>query len=306
MNTTHGRRFNLKLSIPAEASNFTQNQKNEQDELNLPSFIVARERRTSSFTKVLEPSFYEPFYFLYIASPDVGAPTEDVSERIHTMVTQVNKLKPLPKFIAICGGLMGANSKTGITNGNHSLGEALDRLDTSVKVICVPSAGDFDQNRGRKSIDEYRSIYGEDWYGFWVCGVSFIVVNSVYFQSPLNSSLEALRIEQDDWLDSELVKQQIFNAQWTIVLQDMPVCRDLETQEVARHVEKCRESGVSHFFCRQSDDQPSGELKPEDIVVVESKINQNDDTDWRICLAKVSAEKIDYRCMALEDLPAGL
>ena len=256
----------MKLNIPLEAMNTSDHRKNESDERSA-KIQVAKERKILTLTRILEPTFYEPFSFIYISGLENGLVSDGEDEDcqkmdlVQRLVKNINKIQPLPKFVVLCGGLTNNGKRKSC---RVPLENALKTLDQSVKVLCIPGDSDFGHDLDTNMVDSYRNELGDDWYSFWSCGVAFLALNSIYFKQHGSKELESLSREQEDWIESEMIQCQFSKAKWTIVFQDRPwFTENPEEENNEKNIEKeirigmlskFKEAGVSHVFCRGSAD----------------------------------------------------
>lgn len=265
-------------------------------------------------TRILEPSYNEPFYFLYITAKDVSTSNGKGRSEFTKFLLHVNKMKPMPKFIALCGGA--AHEQSSIEDDflarKRYLEEELSCLDQRIKVLYVASSDDFKGHLNGDCIDKYRFCFGDDWYEFWVCGIGFLVINTVYFKKQIDDGLAAMRDEQIDWIESQLLQQQIFQAKRTIVLQDRIPCRkncddderDAEDSEVDMLEElllKYKIAGVSHLLCREKTLFEKDESERCGFEVLPNETNVSE--SWFVRLVKISSDEVYHESYTLKELP---
>lgn len=307
MNHSERRRVKMRLYIPPEASNIITDKERSYKFSNSATLVLARERRISMFTRILEPSLSEPFYFLFVTMRDSGIANEQDKGKFKSLLTHVNKMKPAPKFIVLCGGIVdNQNSrKDGEKKEKTELEGFLDCLNSSIKVLRVASKEDFKKGANKQDVDEYRDSFGDDWYGFWVCGVAFLVINSFYIQEDISDSLEAVRDEQEDWIESELLQQQIFQAKWSVVLQDTAPAEskldDDNDLHASKLLEKFHMAGVSHIFCRKRSNAYEETESHFGTEIVSSDVTKDEVLSIR--LIKMTSDEIRHRLYTLQDLP---
>ena len=307
MNHSAGRRVNMRLYIPPEASNIITNKEKSFKFSNSATLVLARERRISMFTRILEPSLSEPFYFLFVTLQDSGIANEQDKGKFRSLLMHVNNMKPAPKFIVLCGGIMDSQNlqQDDEKKGKTELEGLLDCLNSNIKVLRVAAKEDFKKGANKEDVDAYRDTYGDDWYGFWVCGVAFLVINSFYIQEDINDSLQAARDEQEDWIESELLQQQIFQAKWSLILQDAaPSSSNLEEvndSQASNLLDKFHMAGVNHIFCRKRSN--SREEKESNFATEIISSDEKKDEALLIRLIKVTSDEIQHRLFTLHDIP---
>ena len=306
------RRVNLRLSIPPEASNSICNKEHQCEKISNARVMKARERRISMLTRILEPSCNEPFYFLYITAKDGALSNEKSGSEFKKFLLHVNTMKPVPKFIVLCGGFINDQlcEEDDVLARKFCLEEELLNLDQRIKVLYVASSGDFKGCLNDNSVDNYRLCFGDDWYEFWVCGVAFLVINTVYYRRQIDGGVIAIRNEQNDWIDSQLLQQQIFQAKRTIILQDRgPTTRsygnkeeeDAEEEMLGELLVKYKIAGVSHLLCRENQFVESGEADNCGIEVLPNAINDSD--EWFVRLVKINTDGVYHESFTLQGLP---
>ncbi len=312
MSTKEGRNFRMKLYIPPEASNIIHDGDKEQfDKISLKRISIAKEKRIPALTRVLEPSFYESFYFLHIAAPveSKSCGASDKRNCLKSVIARINKMTPAPKFIVFCGGFMdvGDNrSDRNLSKKKDLIEETLEGLNSKIRVVCVPTVDDFKNKANIQDVEDYRSVYGDDWYGFWVCGVSFMTINSLYYQQGIESSLEVLKTEQEDWMDSELLQQQVFCAQWTIIFQDSLAHVEEDNLGKGQNIgllNKYTQAGATHVFCRQFDETLTSHRNFDNMEIVGHCSNKHPNKDWGVILVRVTRDKVEHTSFPLNELP---
>ena len=297
----------MRLHIPPEASNIITDKERSFKFSNAATLVLARERRISMFTRILEPSLSEPFYFLFVTLQDSGITNEQDKGKFKSLLMHVNKMKPAPKFIVLCGGIVDNQNlqQNDEKKEKTELEGLLDCLNTNIKVLRVAAKEDFKKGANKEDVDEYRDNYGDDWYGFWVCGVAFLVINSFYIQEDINDSLQAVCDEQEDWIESELLQQQIFQAKWSVILQDVaPSSSKLEENSdshASKLLEKFHMAEVNHIFCRKRSNSHE-EMESNFAMEIVSNDERKNEV-LLIRLIKVSSDEIQHRLFTLHDIP---
>ena len=306
------RRVNLRLSIPPEASNTFCQKENQHEKTTSARIIKAREKRISMLTRILEPSCNEPFYFLYITAKDGRPPQDETRNDFRNCLLQINKMNPMPKFIALCGGFTDEEmcKEDDVLARKVCLEDELSCLDPQIKVLHVASSGDFKNRLNEDCIEKYRLYFGDDWYEFWVCGVAFLVINTAYYSKQIEDNLVAMRDEQNDWIDSQLLQQQIFQAKRTIILQDRVPSRrndgdgsseDTEENMLEELLIKYNIAGVSHLLCRQNPSLDKGESEVCGTQILPNEINDSD--RCFVGLVKINADDVYLESFDLQGLP---
>lgn len=305
------RRTNLRLSIPPEASNSTFKKEHPCEKKANARIMPARDRRISMLTRILEPNCNEPFHFLFMTARNIPdrRPDGQSTHEFRRIILHVNEMKPIPKFIALCGGFSDRSSKDDeILARKSHLEEELLCLDPRIKVLYVASSDDFRGHLDEDCIDDYRLCFGDDWYEFWVCGVAFLVINTVYFKKQIDKGLDTLRKEQNDWIESQLLQQQIFQAKRTIVLQDRVSCKsrcsdegDVAEEQLEELLLKYNIAGVSHLLCREGCCVSKSESDECGVEVLPNEASESE--SWFVRLVKISTDEVYHKSFTLQDLP---
>lgn len=184
------------------------------------------------FTAAEEQHWRGPFTFVQAADTQLGFmadPTwsktkscgdgSDWSEEIelvHCLVRCVNSMTPLPRFVCVCGDLVhslpdanwGPNNPSAAryTNDlfskqqNADFKQAMKGL--KVPLICVCGNHDVGDRPTPTSLDRYRAMYGEDYFGFWCGGMRVLVVNVQLISDGRDAPEE--QAQQAKWLTLEL------------------------------------------------------------------------------------------------------
>ncbi len=124
-----------------------------------------------------------PFCFIQSADPQFGlidgwngVPKDEVKWDQEIALTNkafesMNKLKPRPKFVSICGDLVDAAPGT----KNHDLQiidlkKCIRNLDPKIPLICMPGNHDIGNTPTDETIESYKHDFGDDYYSFVVGG----------------------------------------------------------------------------------------------------------------------------------------
>ncbi|EDO42975.1 predicted protein, partial [Nematostella vectensis] len=186
--------------------------------------LKAKDYKLHGLTRYTEGHMKESFYFIQVVNPRFGlaaSPEEGCDrekELIENVILVVNKMKPKPRFLSIFG-----NFTHSIPSGNNYFAESetfkttFENLDPGIPVICV--CGKNDMEATTESVEAYRKSFGEEWFSFWVEGVQFVVLNSLYFCEL--SNLESFKQEQQEWLESVFLEAQVNPPQKIVVLQSV-------------------------------------------------------------------------------------
>lgn len=175
------------------------------------------------------------------------------------MISNVNKMKPKPRFIVVCGDMLDAFPYEGDSAKLRERQYAdfvklFKDLDPSVKLVCVCGNHDIGDDPTKESLAIYRKQFGPDFFTFWTGGVKFVVLNSQYFKCPDRIPDECQR--QQDFMNTISDK----SAKHIVVFQHIPfflVTAD-EADSKYFNIEKTRRlellnqlktAGVRYIYC---------------------------------------------------------
>lgn len=182
-------------------------------------FLRAKHRTFSGLTEDAEREWAGPFYFIQAADPQLGlmkswrindndsGGDEWDEEVVLTMqaVDAVNKLRPRPRFMVLCGDLVHAMPDTPFREGQErDLKAALRGTDPSIPLVFVSGNHDLGNTPTPRTLEQYCSAWGNDYFSFWVGGVLCLVLNSQLFYDA--SACPHLQEAQDTWLEEQLSK----------------------------------------------------------------------------------------------------
>ncbi|MHB9031220.1 MAG: metallophosphoesterase [Candidatus Latescibacterota bacterium] len=149
---------------------------------------------------------FRPFTFIQMADPQLGFSAGGdgnnftaETARIEAAVAGINRIRPYPSFMAVCGDL------THLPGHPAQIAEykrLMGLVNPKIPVRALPGNHDFHVNLTAESIDFYRKTYGPERYAFDLNGWRFIMLNSVLLQLPEKrpEELEA----QTEWLRKTL------------------------------------------------------------------------------------------------------
>ena len=130
-------------------------------------------------------------------------------------VQKINSMRPLPKFVCICGDLvemdesMYVNEETTLEKcreikyqQTRDFQEIWNELDSRIAMVCVSGNHDVGNRPNQTSISRFTKTFGDDYLSFW-CNKTFnIVLNTNLFSDP--SDAEDLLRDQIIWLEQQL------------------------------------------------------------------------------------------------------
>lgn len=135
------------------------------------------------FTKEKEGKWLGPFYFIQGADTQFGlkenwnkVPEEEQSweeevELSRQAVQAVNNLRPQPRFFIVCGDMIDAFPwKKHYKAQLKDFQRVFQELDAEIPLLCVCGNHDVGDRPTSESISNYKTIYGDDYYSFWVGG----------------------------------------------------------------------------------------------------------------------------------------
>ena len=146
------------------------------------TFHRAEGRDVLGYSHAEERLWKDPFFFVYVAHPRVGASDGASAKRLAQLVRAANAMRPRPTFFLCCGDLT-EHSCEGDAAVYEQEVQGYRRimcgLAPSITVVSVGS----EQNYGKAPLKvehlvRYREHFGSDYFHFWKGGASFIVINS--------------------------------------------------------------------------------------------------------------------------------
>ncbi|XP_075949425.1 serine/threonine-protein phosphatase CPPED1 isoform X2 [Anarhichas minor] len=180
-------------------------------------FLRAKHRTFSGLTEDAEREWTGPFFFIQAADPQLGLMKawrdgdcdgggDEWGEEIELTkqaVEAVNQLRPRPRFIVLCGDLVHAMPDTPFREGQErDLKAALKGMDPSIPLVFVSGNHDLGNTPTPRTLEQYCSAWGNDYFSFWVGGVLCLVLNSQLFYD--GSACPKLKEAQETWLEEQL------------------------------------------------------------------------------------------------------
>ncbi|XP_031699290.1 serine/threonine-protein phosphatase CPPED1 [Anarrhichthys ocellatus] len=180
-------------------------------------FLRAKHRTFSGLTEDAEREWTGPFFFIQAADPQLGLMKawrdgdrdgggDEWGEEIELTkqaVEAVNQLRPRPRFIVLCGDLVHAMPDTPFREGQQrDLKAALKGTDPSIPLVFVSGNHDLGNTPTPRTLEQYCSAWGNDYFSFWVGGVLCLVLNSQLFYD--GSACPQLKEAQETWLEEQL------------------------------------------------------------------------------------------------------
>ncbi len=178
------------------------------------------------------PATAEPFFFIQMSDPQLGLTAnplffsrfeitwiDDFTAETATFekaIEAANRMRPA--FIVMTGDL--------VNDANHD-GQLAEferiraKLSPDIPLYLLPGNHDVGNHPTRKSLEQYRSRFGNDWYSFQHGNVYGIVINSEIVNDPKKVADEAA--EQLAWFEAELQKAQREDVAHILVFQHRPL-----------------------------------------------------------------------------------
>ena len=170
-------------------------------------------------------------------------------------VDAINKLKPRPKFVIVCGDLVDsypngprANKKMH-DQQNMDFQSVMGRISSDISLVCVCGNHDVGDRITKVTETSWREMYGPSHGAFSISGCRCILLNSSLLaaKNPLlwkrgffphldgvedkdfDAKLDRLGVEarimakaQDEWLDRELASESIRKHKHVLVFSHIP------------------------------------------------------------------------------------
>ncbi|KAK5607848.1 Serine/threonine-protein phosphatase cpped1, partial [Crenichthys baileyi] len=180
-------------------------------------FLRAKHQTFSGLTEDAERKWTGPFCFIQAADPQLGLMkawregdcdgggdewAEEV-ELTKQTVEAVNRLRPRPRFMVLCGDLVHAMPGTPFREGQErDLKDTLKGTDPSIPLVFVSGNHDLGNTPTPSTVEQYCRAWGDDYFSFWVGGVLCLVLNSQLFYDA--SACPQLKEAQETWLEAQL------------------------------------------------------------------------------------------------------
>ncbi|MBN3303853.1 CPPED phosphatase, partial [Amia calva] len=228
-------------------------------------------------------------------------------------VQAVNKLKPRPRFMVICGDLIHAMPGTPWRQEQErDLKGALRGTDPSIPLIFLSGNHDIGNTPTPDTIAQYCSSWGDDYFSFWVGGVLCLVLNSqLFFDS---SACPDLRDAHEAWLVDQLEKAQSKACRHILVFQHIPLYLhspeeendyfNLERGVRDKLIQRFRQAGVKAVFSGHYHRNAGAVNNGLDMVVTSAIGCQLGTDPHGLRVVVVTEEKVVHRYYSLEQLIA--
>lgn len=294
-------------------------------------FLRAKQRTFSGLTEDAEREWRGPFYFIQAADPQLGLMkawmdgdsdsggdvwAEEV-ELTKQAVEAVNRLRPRPRFMVLCGDLVHAMPDTPFREGQErDLKTALKGTDPTIPLVFVSGNHDLGNTPTPRTVEQYCSAWGNDYFSFWVGGVLCLVLNSQFFYDA--SACPHLKEAQETWLEEQLSRAASSTEpkpKHVLVFQHIPLYLKTPDEEddyfnLQKPVRKdlldrFKRAGVKAVFSGHYHRNAGGCHGGLDMVVSSAIGCQLGEDTHGVRVVVVTAEGVTHRYHSLEQLTAG-
>ena len=152
-------------------------------ELSQCSFDRPKNRTFPYRTELEEGEWDGPFYFIQAADIQMGlidrlngVPDDAITWDKEIVLTNkamdcINKLRPCPKFVAICGDLVDAfPGSERHERQKFDLSNCLKKLREDIPLMFLPGNHDIGNKPTEETIENYKKDFGDDYYSFFFGG----------------------------------------------------------------------------------------------------------------------------------------
>lgn len=294
-------------------------------------FLRAKHRTFSGLTEDAEREWKGPFCFIQAADPQLGLMKawrdgdcdgggEEWAEEVELTkqaVEAVNKLRPRPRFMVLCGDLVHAMPDTPFREGQErDLKTALKGTDPSIPLVFVSGNHDLGNTPTPRTVEQYCSAWGNDYFSFWVGGVLCLVLNSQLFYDA--SACPQLKEAQEMWLEEQLSRassSKEAKPKHVLVFQHIPLYLKTPDEEddyfnLQRGVrqtliDRFKKAGVKAVFSGHYHRNAGGCHGGLDMVVSSAIGCQLGEDTHGVRVVVVTADDVIHRYHSLEQLRVG-
>uniref|UniRef100_A0A3Q3GRK5 Serine/threonine-protein phosphatase CPPED1 n=1 Tax=Labrus bergylta TaxID=56723 RepID=A0A3Q3GRK5_9LABR len=267
----------------------------------------------SSFVSDAEREWTGPFYFIQAADPQLGLMKGDEwqeeVELTKLAVEAVNQLRPRPRFMVLCGDLVHAMPDTPFREGQErDLKAVLKGTDPSIPLVFVSGNHDLGNTPTPRTVEQYCSAWGDDFFSFWVGGVLCLVLNSQLFYDA--SGCPQLKEAQETWLEEQLSRAS--SSTHVLVFQHIPLYLKTPDEEdnyfnLQREVrqtliERFKKAGVTAVFSGHCHRNAGGCHGGLDMVVSSAIGCQLGEDTHGVRVVVVTEDKVVHRYHRLQQL----
>ncbi|XP_038130101.1 serine/threonine-protein phosphatase CPPED1 [Cyprinodon tularosa] len=293
-------------------------------------FLRAKHRTFSGLTEDAERNWTGPFCFIQAADPQLGLMkswrvgdcdnggdewTEEV-ELTKQTVEAVNRLRPRPRFMVLCGDLVHAMPGTQFREDQErDLRDALKGADPSIPLVFVSGNHDLGNTPTPSTVEKYCTAWGDDYFSFWVGGVLCLVLNSQLFFDA--SACPQLKEAQETWLEAQLSRASSMTEpkpKHILVFQHIPLYLknpdeddnyfNLQTDVRQRLMDRFKRAGVKAVFTGHYHQNAGGCHDGLDMVVTSAIGCQLGKDTHGVRVVVVTADSVVHRYYSLEQLGA--
>ncbi|XP_020567577.1 serine/threonine-protein phosphatase CPPED1 isoform X2 [Oryzias latipes] len=239
--------------------------------------------------------------------------TEEV-ELTKQAVEAVNRLRPRPRFMVLCGDLVHSMPGTEFKEGQErDLKEALKGTDPSIPLIFVSGNHDIGNTPTPSSVENFCKTWGDDYFSFWVGGVLCLVLNSQLFFDA--SACPQLKEAQETWLEDQLstaASSSSAGPKHILVFQHIPLYLqrpdeendyfNLQKEVRQKLLDRFRKAGVKAVFSGHYHRNAGGYFDGLDMVVSSAIGCQLGEDTHGVRVVVVTADGVVHRYHSLEQL----
>lgn len=293
-------------------------------------FLRARRRTFSGLTEDAEREWTGPFCFIQAADPQLGLMKawrdgdcdgggDEWAEEVQLTkqaVQAVNRLTPRPRFMVLCGDLVHAMPDTPFREGQErDLKAALNGTDPSIPLVFVSGNHDLGNTPTPRTLDQYTSAWGDDYFSFWVGGVLCLVLNSQLFHD--GSACPQQKEAQEMWLEEQLSRAASSTEprpKHVLVFQHIPLYLqrpdedddyfNLQTLVRRTLLDRFKAAGVKAVFSGHYHRNAGGRHDGLDMVVSSAIGCQLGEDTHGLRVVVVTADDVIHRYHSLEQLSA--
>ncbi|XP_033467610.1 serine/threonine-protein phosphatase CPPED1 [Epinephelus lanceolatus] len=293
-------------------------------------FLRAKHRTFGGLTEDAEREWTGPFCFIQAADPQLGLMkawrdgdcdgggdewAEEV-ELTKQAVEAVNQLRPRPRFMVLCGDLVHAMPDTPFRESQEQdLKAALKGTDPTIPLVFVSGNHDLGNTPTPRTLEQYCSAWGNDYFSFWVGGVFCLVLNSQLFYDA--SACPHLKEAQEIWLEEQLSRASSSTEpkpKHILVFQHIPLYLKspdeeddyFNLQRVVRQglLDRFKKAGVKAVFSGHYHRNAGGCHGGLDMVVSSAIGCQLGEDTHGVRVVVVTADNVIHRYHSLEQLSA--
>ncbi|XP_036937722.1 serine/threonine-protein phosphatase CPPED1 [Acanthopagrus latus] len=294
-------------------------------------FLRAKHRTFTGLSEDAERDWRGPFCFIQAADPQLGLMKawrdgdcdgggEEWAEEVELTkqaVEAINQLRPRPKFMVLCGDLVHAMPDTPFREGQErDLKAALKGTDPSIPLVFVSGNHDLGNTPTPRTVEQYCSAWGDDYFSFWVGGVLCLVLNSQLFFDA--SACPQLKEAQETWLEEQLSRASSSmepKPKHILVFQHIPLYLKSPDEEddyfnLQRGVrqnllDRFKKAGVKAVFSGHYHRNAGGCHGGLDMVVSSAIGCQLGEDTHGVRVVAVTADEVVHRYYSLEQLRVG-